>query len=169
MYKYLIYFLTFSFFGWLTEVAFSVFKNGRLVNRGLCYGPFCPIYGVGICLCHLLLSGVDSFILLALLSMAVATLVEFTVGLFADRVLGERLWDYSHEGGNILGYVCPRFSVIWGVAIALVIRFVPLLDRLILFLSAPVWCAVFLTLFVGVMIDVKLSLLKRGHRINNGI
>lgn len=165
MYKYLIYFLAFSFLGWLLEVIYSAVKTGHFINRGLCYGPFCPIYGVGICLSYLLLSGVDSFILLALFSMAIATLVEFLVGLFADRVLGERLWDYSFEGGNILGYVCPRFSVIWGIAIATAIRIIPLFDYLILSLNTPVWYAVFLSLFVGVMVDVKLSLLKRGGGI----
>ena len=160
MYKYLIYFLAFSFFGWITEVIFSFFKNGRFTNRGLCLGPFCPIYGVGMCLSYLLLSSVENYFLLALFSMAIATLVEFLVGLFADRVLGKRLWDYSFERGNILGYVCPRFSLIWGFVSAAVIKMIPYLDVLIEMLTTPVFCGILFMIFLLLIVDVKMSMLK---------
>ena len=87
MYKYLLYFLIFSFLGWCAEVIFHLLKEGAFVNRGLAKGPICPIYGVGICLIDLLLGSIDSFLLLALLSMAVATAVELLVGYFTDHFL----------------------------------------------------------------------------------
>lgn len=161
MYDYLIYFLIFSFLGWCTEVIFSVFKTGKLVNRGLAKGPFCPIYGVGICACYLLFGRVESFVLLALFSMAVATLVEFTVGVFLYRTLGERLWDYREEKGNILGYVCPRFSLIWGVVCALVIKLIPRLNPVVEYMRAPLWYAVSFLLLGAVVVDSKMEMLKR--------
>ena len=131
MYKYLLYFLIFSFLGWCAEVVFAAIKTGRFVNRGLLCGPVCPIYGVGICLSSLLLGSVKSFALLVLLSMAIATAVELAVGVVTEHSLGKRLWDYRGEKGNILGYVCPRFSLIWGVVCAIVLKLLPLLDRLL--------------------------------------
>jgi uncharacterized membrane protein len=160
MYKYLIYFLAFSFLGWVTEVVFSFFKNGHFTNRGMCLGPFCPVYGVGMCLSYLLLFAVDNYSLLALLSMAIATFVEFLVGLFADRVLGKRLWDYSLEKGNILGYVCPRFSLIWGLVCAAVIKTIPRFDPLIDRLASPVLFGILFVIFLVLMVDVKMSMLK---------
>ena len=160
MYKYLLYFLIFSFLGWCAEVLFHVLKSGRFVNRGLGHVPFCPVYGVGICLSSLLLGGVRSFVLLALLSMAIATAVELAVGYLADRLLGCRLWDYSGEKGNILGYVCPRFSLVWDVACAAVIKTLPLVDSMIKSLDTPVFKGVAFVLLVTVLVDERISMTK---------
>ena len=160
MYKYLIYFLAFSFLGWLTEEVFYAVKTGGLVNRGLCRGPFCPIYGVGVLTSYLLLSSVDNFLLLFLLSMATATLVEFLVGATLDRSLRIRLWDYSKERGNILGYVCPRFSVVWGVVCACVIKLLPYTDALVERLDTPILRAVFISVFILLVLDIKASMQK---------
>jgi uncharacterized membrane protein len=161
MYKYLLYFLIFSFLGWCAEVTFYIFKTGSLVNRGLAKGPFCPIYGVGISLCYLTLGWIDSFVLLALFSMAMSTAIEFFVGVFLGHTLGERLWDYSSEKGNIFGYVCPRFSLIWGLVSAVTIRLIPRLDPLISYLDSPVWYAVSFVLLTSIIVDVKIEMLKR--------
>lgn len=154
MYKYLLYFLAFSFLGWCAEVVFYIFKKGKFVNRGFAKGPFCPIYGIGISLSYLLLSSVESFMLLALLSMAVATAVELTVGIIFDKLLGIRLWDYQGERWNIGGYVCPKFSLIWGVVSAAVIRLIPTLDPLLTLAASPRITALVLILFVLVMLDI---------------
>lgn len=152
MYDYLLYFLIFSFLGWCAEVAFYFFKTGRFVNRGLAKGPFCPIYGVGISLSYFLLRGVSSFPILVLFSMAITTAVELLVGFITDKILGVRLWDYSSEKGNILGYVCPRFSVIWGFASALAVRLIPRFDGIIALANTPraqvLVCAVLLVILV---------------------
>ena len=160
MYEYLLYFLVFSFAGWCAEVVFYIFKTGRLVNRGFAKGPVCPIYGIGISLSYLLLGSVKSFVLLAILSMAIATAVEFSVGILFDKLLGIRLWDYREERGNIGGYVCPRFSLIWGVVSAAVIRLIPRLAPLIELAKAPVIRAIAVVLFVAVIVDIKRELEK---------
>ena len=158
MYKYLIYFLAFSFFGWCAEVVYCSMKDGRLVNRGLARGPICPIYGVGMCLSVLLLGSVKNFFLLALLSMAVATLVEFALGYLSHKILGSRLWDYTDEKGNILGYVCPRFSLIWGFVCASVIKLLPFVEPIINRLDAPPFYAVSFILLVISIVDIKTSM-----------
>ena len=169
MYKYLLYFLIFSFLGWCAEVIFHLLKEGAFVNRGLAKGPICPIYGVGICLIDLLLGSIDSFLLLALLSMAVATAVELLAGYFTDHFLSLRLWDYSSEQGNILGYVCPRFSLIWGVVCALVIKLLPSLDGLIARMESPLFYALSFLLLIFALSDVKLSMLKPDKRVTKRI
>ena len=160
MYNYLLYFLIFSFLGWCVEVIFYFLKSARFVNRGFARGPICPIYGVGISLSYLLLGSVDSFLLVALLSMAIATATELAAGLIFDKLFGVRLWDYSAEAGNIGGYVCPRFSLIWGVASAAVIRLIPLLSPLIELLQTPRLRAAVVVLFVAALVDIKSQLDK---------
>ena len=160
MYKYLLYFLIFSFLGWCAEAVFRFVKCHRPVNPGLAGGPFCPIYGIGICLCAVLLGGVRSFLLLSVLSMAIATAVELAVGLFCDRLLSLRLWDYTSEKGNILGYVCPRFSVIWGFLCASVIKLLSLVDRLISVLDGALLKGAAFMILVLVLVDERMAIEK---------
>ena len=160
MYDYLLYFLIFSFLGWCAEVIFYLFKTGRFVNRGLGFGPVCPIYGIGISLSAALLQGIDSFVLLSLFSMAIATSVELLVGFLSDRFLEERLWDYSGEKGNILGYVCPRFSLIWGITCAVIIKLLPLFEPLINVLDTPFFKASAFVVFTAVMVDERVAVMK---------
>ena len=155
MYDYLLYFLIFSFLGWCAEVVFYIIRTGRLVNRGFITGPFCPIYGIGICLSYFLLGSVESFVLLSVLSMAIATIVEFSVGYIIDKGLGRRLWDYTSEKGNILGYVCPRFSIIWGVVCASVIKFIPRLNPVTERMKTPFGYLFSFSLLTFILIDAK--------------
>jgi uncharacterized membrane protein len=92
--------------------------------------------------------------------MAVATIVEFSVGFLVDRTLGRRLWDYTSEKGNILGYVCPRFSVLWGVICAAVIKSIPMLDAAINRMSTPFGYALTFVLLVLSFADISIQVSK---------
>lgn len=41
------------------------------------------------------------------------TLAEFVVGLIVNVGLGWSVWDYSQEYGNILGQICPLYTLYW--------------------------------------------------------
>ena len=43
-------FITYSFIGFLLEVAFARMTGGRADRKGLLVLPLCPVYGVGACL-----------------------------------------------------------------------------------------------------------------------
>lgn len=43
----------------------------------------------------------------------IITIYEFAVGLIVNLWYGWHVWDYSLLPGNILGQVCPLFTVIW--------------------------------------------------------
>jgi uncharacterized membrane protein len=41
------------------------------------------------------------------------TAIEFIVGIIVNRQLNMGVWDYSNQRLNIMGQVCPLFSIIW--------------------------------------------------------
>lgn len=43
------------------------------------------------------------------------TAAELCVGLIVNVWLGWRVWDYSHEYGNILGQICPLYTLYWAL------------------------------------------------------
>jgi len=43
----------------------------------------------------------------------IITCVEFSVGILVNKILHWNVWDYSAQKGNILGQVCPLYSILW--------------------------------------------------------
>ena len=49
----------------------------------------------------------------ACICAAAITALEFVTGLVLNVWLGLGVWDYSHLAGNILGQICPQFTLLW--------------------------------------------------------
>ncbi|WP_077610607.1 putative ABC transporter permease [Clostridium sp. Marseille-P2415] len=48
-----------------------------------------------------------------LIGMAIITYFEFITGCVVNIWLGWDVWDYSNLPGNVLGQICPQFSLLW--------------------------------------------------------
>ena len=62
----------------------------------------------------------------ALGSLAV-TSVELAFGIVFNRIMKMNVWDYSDEAFNLLGQICPLFTIFWW---ALAMIFVPVADAI---------------------------------------
>ena len=153
LYYYVYYFLIYAFLGWCTEVAFAAIKTGQFINRGFLNGPVCPIYGAGVSAVAFCLAPVsDNVFLLIFGAMALTTLLEFITGYVLEKVYHTKWWDYSNRLFNIKGYICLEFSVIWGIACAVVIKFIhPIITTFVKALPYRVGVIV-LIILSGVMI-----------------
>ena len=121
-YDSLWFFIIYAVLGWCTEVAYAAAKTGHFVNRGFLNGPYCPIYGFGALTVLVVLSPIaDNPILLFLGSVVLTTALEFFGGFLLERFFHEKWWDYSAEPFNIRGYICLRFSLLWGMACMIVV------------------------------------------------
>ena len=54
-----------------------------------------------------------SLLLRSLAGTFVIVLFEFAVGLVVNTWFDWGIWDYSNVPGNILGLICPPFSIAW--------------------------------------------------------
>lgn len=126
-------FVIYAFVGWCCEVAFAAVKSGTFVNRGFLTGPVCPIYGFGMLIVALLLTPLaNSWLLLFVGAVVLTSLLELVTVFVLERFFHQKWWDYSAFRGNIGGYICPQFSLLWGVACVAVMKVVqPLVMRLI--------------------------------------
>ena len=55
-----LYFLFYSFGGWVVEVIFHAVALGKVINRGFLNGPVCPVYGFGVLSVFALLNTIQS-------------------------------------------------------------------------------------------------------------
>ena len=131
--KFMIYFIIYSLMGWLIEVLYAYKKQRRFINRGFLIGPMCPIYGCGAIAMISIFQGYKSNILiLFLLSTAIISFIEYITGTILEGVFNKKYWDYGDEPFNIKGRVCLHFSLIWGLLVLLVIKYVhPLIDKML--------------------------------------
>ena len=129
-------FFIYSFIGWCIEVAFAAIRHKKLVNRGFLNSSLCPIYGVGIiCVIKILGDYKNNFLLLYFMSVVVTTLLEWITGFCLEKLFHYKWWDYSNIPGNIQGYICPLFSLAWGTACIIIIRwFHPIVCKFIVWI-----------------------------------
>ena len=120
--NYTLIFMVGSMGGWLIEFFYRRFVHKKWVNPGFLYGPYLPLYGFGLCIMHLVFSftyvpnhSVWNIIVAILIAGTGATVLEYIAGLIFIKGMKIKLWDYSHQPGNIQGIICPLFSFFWFV------------------------------------------------------
>lgn len=149
----ILLFFIYAFLGWCCEVAFAACKQGKFINRGFLNGPICPIYGFGVIGVAVALYPVrDNLLMLYLGAVVLTTLIEFVTGYMLERIFHARWWDYSNMPMNIMGYVCLLFSMIWGLACLVIVRWLhPWIVAAVQWLP-PVVCIILDCLFVLIFI-----------------
>lgn len=161
-YTYLSCFFIYAFLGWCGEVIYAAIIEKRFVNRGFLNGPICPIYGLGVVLIAFLMRPFQgSLAALMIGSMILGSALEWIAGYLLEKIFRQKWWDYSNEPHNLNGYICLRFSVLWGFAGAVVVRFVvPATSRLISLIPRPAgW--VLLTVLSGLlMADLAVTVIS---------
>lgn len=119
----MLYFSIYSFVGWMMESVFATINEKRIINRGFLTGFFCPIYGFGAVLILELSKWItDSYenpitvlILNVLFSVILVTVLEYITGLLLEKIFHCKWWDYRDNKFNLHGYVCVKYSLLWGV------------------------------------------------------
>ena len=107
--------------GWVIELFFRRFvSQKKWMNPGFLTGPYLPIYGFGVLVLYAVSNiplGIDGHIWDVIIRIIIIgvdmSLIEFLAGLIFIKGLGIKLWDYSKRKGNIMGIICPSFSIIW--------------------------------------------------------
>lgn len=160
-YLFLI-FLTGCLVGWIYEEIFYWVTEGMLRNRGILYGPWLPIYGVGALSIYAMKPVKNQPVLLFLLCAAVSGIVEYIIGYAGLHFFGLRLWDYRGLLLNIDGIICLR-SVLSFALMGLIFhyRLEPAAERLVKKLHPGTVHSVCLLLLLLFLADCVLSALFR--------
>ena len=103
-YLFLI-FLTGCLVGWVYEEIFYWFTEGLLRNRGILYGPWLPVYGIGALGIYALKPVKKHPVPLFFLCALAAGIVEYIIGFAGLRLFGLRLWDYRELFLNLGGII----------------------------------------------------------------
>lgn len=129
------YFVIFSILGLIIETIYGYATMGIWQSRkGLIWGPFCPVYGVGATILILLLNHIDrkKYVKLFIYGFFIGSIVEYLLSYMLEAIYGIRFWDYGYTGKDINGRICITYSMFWGIlAIGLMSIAKPLIDKVI--------------------------------------
>ena len=125
IYLYFIYFLIFSFVGWLLETCFSFYSLGHFTKRGFLFGPLCPIYGWGALMLIIFFSTYKKHNLKLFVYAAILfTVFEYVVSYGMEALFSLKWWDYTSEFMNLNGRVSIFYSFAWGIIAILFVNFI---------------------------------------------
>ena len=139
--KYISYFIIYSFIGCVLETGFGLITKGVVESRqSFLFGPFCVIYGIGAILIIKFLSRFKGkWIRLFVFSCLIGTITEFLMSYYCEMIFHFKWWDYSGMNLNIAGRTCLYFSTMWGILGIILIEIVnPFIDKILYFIKENV-------------------------------
>ncbi|ATU20166.1 putative ABC transporter permease [Bifidobacterium choerinum] len=169
--KILLWFLLYSFIGWLWETCLNIVMKKRFVDRGILNGPLCPIYGFGALLAIYALPGEHSFLALFLSSGVLACTLEYLTSWGIEKLFHMRLWDYTNKPFNINGRVYLNGFIFFGLGCTVIKLWVqPHVAELCDAIDPTTLIAVSTTLLVITLVDAVItfgSLISMNSRLGH--
>lgn len=157
---YINNFLIYSIFGFILEIIICyIFKNS--INSGILYGPWTPVYGVGILIIIYINNKLKKFrksqkyFLLFIFSFLILTIIEFIGGYLIEYIFNDIYWDYSSLPLHIGKYISIEISTIWSILSIIYVRYLkPFTDKISRYIPPIITIIVFLAFIVDFIITI---------------
>ena len=132
--KIFFIFMIGSIIGYIVEMIVAFVQEGHFESRqGVLYGPFTPVYGIGIIVFYLFFNKIETrekkkiFIL----SMILGGITEYLCSFLQEKIFGTISWDYSNWILNINGRTTLIHCTYWGIAGILYVSYIePLFPKI---------------------------------------
>lgn len=178
--KYFLIFMMYSIIGWLYEVFLEVvvYRWG-FTNRGVLFGPYCPIYGFGalifiFCFRKFIKNknivignkGITKFvkaICVFLGCMIVATIIELIASYILEFFTGHWLWEtYVNYKYNFQGRIALSTSIRFGIGGLIFMYLIqPVLDKLISKVNSKKLNIIFFLVLIILIADIVYTFLLK--------
>ena len=158
-----IIFALISFGGWVYETIYCSVVEGEFTKRGFLFGPTCPIYGIGALAVWLVLGQISNPFIIFIIGGFLATVIEYSTGLFLERRFKKKWWDYSMFKFNLHGRICPQASAVFGAfSVTSVFVLVPTMLNILMIFSKHTVSVVAFIVVTLYFLDTVASLLWNG-------
>jgi uncharacterized membrane protein len=120
--KYFLWFIIYSFMGWVYETFVMTIYEKKWDNRGFLFGPWLPIYGIGALLISIIVEQLQTSGILFywyhifLISFFGSIVLEFSTSWLLEKLFSAYWWDYSNVPFNVQGRICLPASLGFGLA-----------------------------------------------------
>lgn len=149
-----------SIIGFLIETGYVFLSVGKIVKRGMLFGPYCPIYGFGALILYLCFYNVkakrSNIPLIFVSASLILGTFELICGLIFKHIFNIEMWNYSDKPLNILNYTTLPILIGWGILGTIYVFFLhPIILKLVRHITpvllkkvAITICAIFILDFI---------------------
>ena len=164
--KMVYLFVAGSLGGFLLEGVFSYLKRGAWESHVVSvWGPFCIIYGIGLCLCYkgnVAMEGKKMIYKFFAFGIG-GCLLELVCGALLDVKWHMRAWNYTKHPLNFRGYVSLDMILVWGLLGVVMALLLPNLDKILSKLDGRFWevaCKCFI-IFMAINLIITAGAINR--------
>lgn len=149
---------------------FATVTTGKFVNRGFLNGLCAPSTALACrSCCSFCLPFSDNIPLLFIGGALLTSAIELVGGWALKKFFHTTWWDYSDQPFNLGGYICLKFSILWGLCVVVVIRIVHTaiasLVHWIPFTLGAILVGIFIALFITDTIVTVLTIRKLNEKL----
>ncbi|MCM1007123.1 MAG: putative ABC transporter permease [Ruminococcus flavefaciens] len=95
-------------------MGYFIYSLIEIINRGYTHWTMALTGGLVLTILYAVNSRrTMTLIKSCFIGAVIITSIEFTVGVFDNIIMRWNVWDYSDMPFNILGQICPHFSLYW--------------------------------------------------------
>lgn len=90
--------------------------------------------------------------------------LELVTGFILEKIFNQHWWDYSEERFNVKGFICLKFSLLWGVACLVTVRIIhPTIEKLVGLIPHTAGIIVIAVIYVGFISDMIITVMGIMH------
>ena len=160
--------------GYIFEMIIVLFQKGYFESRkGLIYGPFSPVYGIGGIIYYLIFKHIKTRNKLAvfLIAMILGGTTEYICSFMQEKIFGTISWDYSYLPFNINGRTSLLHCTYWGIAGILYTTYIEkLIEKIEKILDRKKMETITICFVVFMVLNIQISAfasIRQKNRINN--
>lgn len=121
-----------SVLGFFIEILYVlVYTRTLQIRKGLIYGPFVQVYGMGAIAYYLLVYKIKEPKKLFFAGTIMGGSLEYLCSFFQEIFFGTISWDYTHFGFDLNGRVCLLYCFYWGIIAVVFLKWIyPFLQKI---------------------------------------
>jgi len=108
-------FIFFALIGYFLEIICISYHQKKYTNNHFLFTFFCPMYGIGGLLISIFIKNINNYLLIFILSLVIATIVEYTTSYLMETIFKVRWWDYKSKKINFQGRISLITSIEFGI------------------------------------------------------
>lgn len=171
--EYFWLFIIGSVAGFFYEMILEFFRHGTFgMHKGLLYGPFCQVYGIGLVAVVFIFKHVKNHKILFSGGFVAGGVIEYVLSYLQEVIFHSKSWDYSNYPLNLNGRTSVFHMFFWALFVWLIMIYIyPKLQTLLKWFQTKLGSWITLICFLLLLIDVILSIAAtlRYRNRNEGI
>lgn len=148
-----------SFLGSVIEMGYVIVHANKIeIRKGLIYGFFVQIYGMGAVAYYILCNKIKKTHKIFFAGMIMGGLIEYLCSFLQEIFLGTVSWDYSNNFINFNGRTSLEYCICWGIIAIVFLKLIyPITQKMDVLIYNKLFTVITVFMMVYMSINIGIS------------